>query len=509
MSGRSARNAQRATRRTERKARVAARKRSTTREASQAPLQTLRRLRRTAEREGHQASTAHVQAAYPAVAEAGLGARGVYIGRDHHGGSFVYDPWVLYALRMLTDANTIVLGKLGWGKSALTKSYLWRQRVFGRQVEIIDPKGEYWPLVDAMGGRVLRLEPGGDVRLNPLTQVGSREMREGLLEAVTRAMLGRDLTQAEAVGLVGALAGADWVRQDEETCIPDVILQLREPDARGADALGMTQEEARHELRECALALSRLRDGPLRGMFDGPTTAGEDVWDAPAVCLDLSAVGIGGAGGDRALGIMMICASAFLDAKRGERARAAEAVGQTPPKVIRANDEAWRALPIAGLGEYFQAAFKLSRATGVQHWLVLHRLSDLRAAGDEGSRQQRLAEGLLSDASTVVCYRQHEGEVATTTELLGLSSTEGDLIRGFGHGEALWRVGGRSFQVQHVLSDREWQIMETDAAMSDAPSATLERQAQEAAPDDEDEVQASRQDAVELVDDDPAGGDER
>ena len=60
----------------------------------------------------------------------------------------------------------------------------------------------------------------------------------------------------------------------------------------------------------------------------------------------------------------------------------------------------------------------------MQHWLVLHRISDLRAAGDEGTRQQRLAEGLLADASTTIVYRQHAQEIPLTTDALGLSETE-------------------------------------------------------------------------------------
>ncbi len=393
----------------------------------------------------------------------------MYIGKDAHGGSFVYDPWVLYGRRILTNANTIVLGSVGYGKSALSKSYQYRQRVFGRIGEFVDPKGEYTQLVAAVGGVTLRLEPGGAVHLNPLTRVGTREMREGLLEAVTRAMLDRPLSQAEAVGLVAGLEAADRDRDGAETTIPDVIAQLRAPQRETAERLGMSEREARQELRECALALRRMCEGPLRGMFDQPTTAGERAWDAPAVALDLSAVGAGSTGSDLALGITMVCASAFLDAKRSERARSAHARGATAPKVVRTNDEAWRALPIAGLGEYYQASFKLSRATGVQHWIVLHRLSDLRAAGDEGTRQQRLAEGLLSDASTVVVYRQHPGEVAITTDLLGLSSTEAQVIAGLGSGQALWRVAGRSFLVQHVLSDLEWGLVDTDAAILEKP----------------------------------------
>ena len=218
------------------------------------------RLRRAGERPGHQASTAHVQAAYPAVTEAGLGSRGVLIGRDAYGGSFVFDPWVLYGAGVLTSANTIVFGHPGWGKSALSKTVLWRQRVFGRQVEIIDPKGEYLALVRAMGGVVLRLAPGGSVRLNPLTPIGTRELREGLLEAVTRAMLARALTQAEALGLSATLQAADDANTAGETCVADVIAQLRTPMPAVADLLGVSENQARSELRECALALQR----PLR-----------------------------------------------------------------------------------------------------------------------------------------------------------------------------------------------------------------------------------------------------
>jgi hypothetical protein len=446
------------------------------------------RLRRPAQRPGHQASTAHVQAAYPAVTEAGLGSRGVVIGRDAYGGSFVFDPWVLYGDGVLTNANTIVFGHVGFAKSALTKCMLLRQRVFGRQVEIIDPKGEYLPLVRAIGGVVLRLEPGGTVRLNPLTRLGSREMREGLLEAVTRAMLARPLTQAEALGLTAALRAADDAQGDGETCLPHVIAQLRTPTEPAADVLGMTPDECRVELRECALALRRLCEGPLRGMFDGPTTTGEHTWDAPAVALDLSALGAGRVGSDLALGIVMACGGAFLDAKRTERARATEARGQAAAKVIRVNDEAWRALPVAGLGEYYQAAFKLSRQTGVQHWLVLHRPSDLRAAGDEGSRQQRLAEGLVSDAATIVLYRLKPADVPMASELFGLSSTQAELLPRLGKGEALWLVGGRCFRVQHVTSQIEWPLVQTDRAMTDTRDDVLNRQAAQQHHDERREV---------------------
>ena len=402
---------------------------------------------------------------YPAVAEAGLGDRGVYIGRDMHGGSFVFDPWILYARGLLNDANTLVIGRPDFGKSSLSKTWLLRSRVFGRRGEIVDLKGEYEPLVRALGGTILCLTPGGGTRLNPLTRIGRRELREGLLEAIARAMLARPLTQAEAIGLSAALEEADRRHDGAEVCIPDVIQELRAPTTALADRLGATNDSVQTELREVALALQRLCHGPLRGMFDGPTTAGEHVFDAPVISLDLSEITDGVAAVNLPIAIAMVCAVAFLDANRIERAERARAQGRELEKTIRINDEAWRALPIAGLGDYYQAAFKLSRKTGVQHWIVLHRISDLRAAGDEGTRQQRLAEGLLADASTTIVYRQHAQEIPLTTDALGLSETERQLIGSLDQGVALWRAGGRSFEIRHLLSDLEWELIDTDQAM--------------------------------------------
>ena len=91
----------------------------------------------------HRLTTAHLGAAYPFVAEGGLGTPGVYVGRDLLGGAFSYDPFALYASGALTNPNMVVMGQIGRGKSALVKSYLWRQAAFGRGAWIVDPKGEY------------------------------------------------------------------------------------------------------------------------------------------------------------------------------------------------------------------------------------------------------------------------------------------------------------------------------------------------------------------------------
>ena len=116
----------------------------------------------------HQVTTRNLGAAYPFIAEAGLGRRGVMIGDDLLGGSFVFDPFELYAAGVVSNPNMVVFGQIGRGKSAFVKTFLWRQAVFGRRAWVVDPKGEYGDLADAWGVRPVALRPGGAIRLNPL-----------------------------------------------------------------------------------------------------------------------------------------------------------------------------------------------------------------------------------------------------------------------------------------------------------------------------------------------------
>src|SRR5262245_44655111 len=402
---------------------------------------------------GHRSTTAHIQAAYPFVAEGGLGGRGVYVGRDVYGGSFCYDPWELYG-HELTSPNAVVIGIVGRAKSSLVKSYVFRQSVFGRQAWIVDVKGEYDRLAHALGVRPIALSPGGAVRLNPLTPRGGPERQLSLLYSVAAAALERPLTPEEK------RAGQEAItvltkRSDREPTLPDVVDVLVHPNAEMAEALAMDVSEIANAVRPMAFALDQLCTGNLRGMFDGPTTPGLDL-DAPLVVLNLRAVLNTHTA---ALGILMTCAIAWLqamiEAETDERSA----------KRIVVVDEGWRILSSLGIGEWLQQSFKLSRALGVQNIVVLHRLSDLRSAGAEGSRELRLAEGLLADAETKVVYAQPPDQLPQARELLGLTDTEAELLPHLRRGWALWKVGQRSFLVQHRLSSLERDLVDTDARM--------------------------------------------
>lgn len=96
----------------------------------------------------HRMTTAVAAGAYPFLAEGGLGAEGIYIGRDVHAeASFVFDPFALYGrLDGFTNPNILLAGVIGQGKSALAKSFALRSVAFGYRVYVpCDPKGEWTP----------------------------------------------------------------------------------------------------------------------------------------------------------------------------------------------------------------------------------------------------------------------------------------------------------------------------------------------------------------------------
>jgi type IV secretory pathway VirB4 component len=260
--------------------------------------------RRAVERPGHRCTTRHAQAIYPFMNAGGLGGRGAYIGRDAGGGAFCYE-WVLYGDGTLDDPNVIVLGKLGQGKSALVKTLLWRMLLFGRRAFVLDIKREYGPLCDAVDVRPISLVPGSGVRVNPLASRPEEHAQLELLRAVTVAAVGDALTQVEAGALREALRVVR-AQGDGEPTLPQIARLLFAPVDTMARRMETAVAALAADARRAALALHDLCEGPLRGMFDGPTSPGLDL-DAKLLVLDLHAVR-----DSPAVGIFMACASAWI-----------------------------------------------------------------------------------------------------------------------------------------------------------------------------------------------------
>ncbi|MFI0776191.1 VirB4 family type IV secretion system protein [Streptomyces sp. NPDC021212] len=418
----------------------------------------------------HRMTTAIAAGAYPFLAEGGLGADGIYIGRDVHAeASFVFDPFALYGrIEGFTNPNILLAGVIGQGKSALAKSFALRSLAFGYRVYVpCDPKGEWTPVAEALGGRSVALGPGLPGRLNPLDGaprpesvaeadwVGEiRKRRLLLLGSLARTVLGRDLMPMEHTALDIALdtVVTRAATTNQTPLLGDIAATLNNPAALD-EAAGMMSGQLGDAARDLAHAMRRLVHGDLAGMFDAPSTVAFDP-NAPMLTIDLSR--LGGSGDDTALVLAMTCASAWMESALADPSGGRRWI---------VYDEAWRLMRHVGLLQRMQAQWKLSRGLGIANLMVIHRLSDLLTAGDAGSRGRALAEGLLADCSTRIIYRQETDQLHAAASLLGLTSVEMDAIAHLNRGRGLWKVSGRSFIVQHLLHAHELALFDTDARM--------------------------------------------
>ena len=189
-----------------------------------------------------------------------------------------------------------------------------------------------------------------------------------LLGTLAAACLRRALSPREHTALelaLGAATCAGLERDSDPPTMPDVVRGSSVPSqsllarsARPRRGWNKTGGISVFELR-------RLVEGDLAGMFDGPTTPGIDP-SSGVLVVDLSAVYH-----SEALGALMVCASAWLQAM----------TAHTQAQTILVVDEAWAVLTELAVARYLRSSWKLARANGLANIAVCHRASDLGASG--------------------------------------------------------------------------------------------------------------------------------
>lgn len=409
----------------------------------------------------HRATSEMLAGAYPFLAEEGLGAEGALIGQDAWSGTaFCYDPWELYRRGVLTNPNLFLAGQIGRGKSTLAKALATRFIAFGRRVYVPgDPKGEWSIVTRTVGGQVIELGIGRTARLNPLDpgprpphlseqawQAQLTQRRMSLLAALAQSTLGRPLEPTERTALDAALDAT--CRTSTTPILPTVVDHLHAPANAYA---GSSTAQLATDGREVAHALGRLVRGDLSGLFDGPSTVSFDP-SLPMLSLDLSHI----TGSDQLLGLVMACASTWMEASLADPSGGQRLV---------VYDEAWRLIAHPSLLARMQAHWKLSRAWGLANLLIVHRLSDLDAVGDAGSEARGLAQGLLGDTATRILYNEPHDEATAAGKILGLTTTQVRQLPDLAQGEGLWKINQRAFVVRHICTPEELRLFDTNARM--------------------------------------------
>lgn len=416
----------------------------------------------------HRATTAQLGAIYTVPADAHADGRGVFVGVDHGAGGapFFFEPFQAYRDETITAPNVLVLGEIGSGKSSAVKTFLYRASLLAgangrrRFIAILDPKGEYAPLADALGLPRVRLRPGGADRLNPLAaSAGSTDdadataRRASVAVALAGATLGRDLTAIEEAGVgwaAGVLAAAT------SPTLPDLVALLATPTTAMAHSAARCAEDLARDVADVRFALAKLCDRQLRGMLDGPSTITLDR-SGRGLVVDLSAL----YHDHDALNVVMIAVSAWLQALLATPSAQVQRL-----QAYQVWDECWALTARVQSARYMQASLKLARAYGITNIAVTHRIADLRAQSEDGSTAAKVSEGLLADTQVRVLFRQPTDQVHEAKRALGLTSREAEALPALPRGRALWKLPRYSTFVDHLIGPHEWPLCDTDARLA-------------------------------------------
>jgi hypothetical protein len=128
-------------------------------------------------------------------------------------------------------------------------------------------------------------------------------------------------------------------------------------------------------------------------------------------------------------------------------------------------DEAWSLLGDPHALRWLQGSWKLARAKGLSHVLVLHRWSDVAAVGDVGSAHRERARGLLRECETAWLFRQPPDEAREMAVALGLHRREERYLAALPKGAALVRYGAHRSIVRVRPDARDNAFIDTDRAM--------------------------------------------
>jgi type IV secretory pathway VirB4 component len=422
----------------------------------------------------HKGTSAQVCSIYPFQVDDGLGVRGICMGLNALSGSgFYFDPFTLYADKLIANPNMIVLGEVGSAKSSFVKTLMARNvglmgtEGVGRQVFAIDPKQEYHALAEALGIPILSLRPGGRHRISPLAagapggeskaELLSRRIQ--LCTALLASIKGRRLDESENAILGWALETLTESEGRASPTLADLAAELAEPSASTTERARRSKNELREEARRVWLDVDRLVSRDLQGMFDGERSL-TDYWrrSGRGLILDVSAVFH-----DRqTLSLVMLAA---ISALQSIYAVAPGTDDRSVPRRLSVVDEGWAVLGDEDAARFFQESMKLSRRWGVANILVFHRVSDAGAQADSHSAASKIAEGLIADAEVKVIFRTHPKVLPQTVAAFGLTEVEGGALTTLPRGRALWKFAGRSAFVDNYRSDFESGFTNTDSRL--------------------------------------------
>lgn len=355
---------------------------------------------------------------------------GILYGINEHDGSLV-----IFDRFSLENSNSVILGKSGGGKSFLVKLEAMRHLLFGTEVFVIDPEGEYLEVTKALGGELIAFSFNSPIKINPFDLSGIIEEGEnelGLkilsLHSLMRVIMG-EISPAEDAILDRALV----LTYKQKGITPDPETQKNEPpliEDLYKVLIGMEDEGA----KRLAERLEKFVKGSLAGVFNQKSNL--DIKN-PLTVFNIKEL----EAELRPIAMFIILDFIWTKIKRVVKKR------------VLIVDEAWYLMKNADSANFLYGISKRARKYYLGVTTITQDVEDFLST-DHG-------KAIITNSSLQILLKQSPAAIDKLAQVFYLSGGEKHFLLSANVGEGLFFAGSAHAAIQIIASPEEYQLATT------------------------------------------------
>jgi len=353
---------------------------------------------------------------------------GILYGINQHDGSLI-----IFDRFTLENANSVILGKSGGGKSFFVKMEALRLLMMGVDVIIIDPENEYEKLTQSMGGEFIVFSTTSQYKINPFDliedNVEADELSNKILDlhSLIKVIMG-DITPSQDALLDKALVLTYrnvGITQDPSTFknTPPLLEDLYKV------FIGMETQEA----KEMANRLEKFVTGSAAGIFNQRSNFNIKNHFTVFGIRDLEE-------NLRPVAMYIVLDYIWNSVRRDKKKR------------ILIVDEAWYLIKQKESGAYLHSFAKRARKYHLGLTTITQDVEDFLAT-EEG-------KAIVTNSSMQIILKQSTAAVDKITETFYLTGGEKHFLLSAGVGEGLFFAGQSHVGFRGIASDEEKALIE-------------------------------------------------
>lgn len=352
---------------------------------------------------------------------------GILYGVNQHDGSLI-----IFDRFTLENANSIILGKSGGGKSFFVKLEAMRQLLMGSDIIIVDPENEYQSMCTQFGGEFVSFSLSSQYKINPFELNAENPEPDELstkilnLHSLMRVIMG-DLTPSQDALLDRGLVMAykqKGITQDPATFKnqPPLLEDLYKV------FLGFETAEA----AELATRLEKFIKGSASGIFNQQSNF--DIHNPFTVfgVRDLEE-------NLRPVAMYIILDYIWNRVRKDKKRR------------ILIVDEAWYLVKQKDSARYLQSFAKRARKYQLGLTTITQDVEDFLSV-EEG-------KSILTNSSLQILLKQSTAAIDRIEEVFALTGGEKHFLLSAGIGEGLFFAGQSHVAIKIIASDKETAIL--------------------------------------------------